>query len=139
MSGRLSHCFPTEQLQSILLDKPATRAGGMADGPAGAAAAGPDGGVADAPDGGVADAPDGGAAYVPDGGAPDARTTARPPRGTAGEPPRGTGAASRAAGHRRWLTRGPRALRSRLAAEPNLVPSSGRQMALRPRVAWRPH
>ena len=56
-----------------VLDRPATRAGGMADGPAGVAAAGPDGGVTDAPDGGVADAPDGGAADAPDGGMADAR------------------------------------------------------------------
>ena len=56
-----------------LLDRPATRADGMAGGPEGGAADSPDGGVADAPDGGAADAPDGGAADAPDGGAADAR------------------------------------------------------------------
>jgi len=39
-------------LASTVLDKPATWAGGMADGPAGALADGPDGSMADAMDGG---------------------------------------------------------------------------------------
>jgi len=73
----------------FLLDRPATRAGGMADGPAGVAAAGPDGGAADAPDGGVADAPDGRAADAPDGGAAHARddgaAAARSDEGAAAE------------------------------------------------------
>jgi len=67
------------------LDRPATRAGGMADGPAGVAATGPDGGVTDAPDGGVADAPDGGAADAPDGGGAAARDGRRVTSG--GTPP----------------------------------------------------
>jgi len=69
------------------LDRPATRVGGIADGPAGVAAAGPDGGAADAPDGSVADAPDGRAADAPDGGAAhaqdDGAAAARSGRGAA--------------------------------------------------------
>jgi len=61
-------CRPQEE-RPFLLDRPATRAGGMDDGSAGVVAAGPDGGAAHAPDGGVADAPDGSAADAPDGGA----------------------------------------------------------------------
>jgi len=55
-----------------VLDRPATRADGMDDGPDGGATTSPDGGVADAADGGAADAADGGAAEAPDGGTADA-------------------------------------------------------------------
>ena len=65
------HCDPLGS--PALMDRPATRADGMANGPDGGATDSPEGGVADAPDGGAADAPDGWAADAPDGGAADAR------------------------------------------------------------------
>ena len=66
-------CRPQEE-RPFLLDRPATRAGGMDDGSAGVVAAGPDGGAAHAPDGRAADAPDGGAAHAQDDGAAAARS-----------------------------------------------------------------
>jgi len=62
---------PHGSIASSVLDRPDTRAGGIADGPACLMADGPEGSVADGPDGGVADAPHGGATDAPDGGAAD--------------------------------------------------------------------